>query len=152
MVMITTGGIASRYPFLKKLAVLAEVTFVIPGLSREPKIRDNLILLPHRSGFYHPDLVNAADAVIGKLGYSTLAEVYCAGVPFGYIPRSHFRESDRMEEFIKNEMGAVAVEESEFQEGHWIAKLNTLFAWGRCPRQGCNGADQAAQFIAHLVA
>jgi hypothetical protein len=33
--------------------------------------KQNLVLLPHHSGFYHPDLVNASDAVIGKVGYST---------------------------------------------------------------------------------
>lgn len=151
MVMITSGGISSRYGFFKKLATVAEITFVIPGSGQELEFRDNLILLPHRSDFYHPDLVNAADAVIGKLGYSTLAEVYHAGVPFGYIPRSNFRESDRMVEFIKSEMCAVALEESEFQAGNWIAKLDTLFALARCPRHGCNGADQAGQFIANLV-
>jgi hypothetical protein len=49
-------------------------------------------------------------------------------------------------------MCAVAVEESEFQEGNWIAKLSTLFAFARCRRQRRNGADQAGQFIANLVA
>ena len=30
---------------------------------------------------FHPDLVNASDAVIGKAGYNTLAEVFYAGTP-----------------------------------------------------------------------
>jgi UDP-N-acetylglucosamine:LPS N-acetylglucosamine transferase len=152
MVLITTGGIPGSYTFFKKLAAVPEVTFIIPGIGRELQIRDNLVLLPHRSDFYHPDLVNAADAVIGKLGYSTLAEVYHAGVPFGYIPRSNFRESGRMVEFIESEMCALAVAESEFQEGSWVAKLDILFAFARCRRHGCNGADQAGRFIADLVA
>ena len=53
----------------------------------------NVWLLPHRSGFFHPDLVQAADAVVGKIGYSTLAETCRARIPYGFVPRAGFRES-----------------------------------------------------------
>jgi UDP:flavonoid glycosyltransferase YjiC (YdhE family) len=89
VVLITIGGIPQSYDFLQKLKKLQEIKFVMPGAGPEIKIRDNLIILPHQSDFYHPDLVNACDAVIGKVGYSTLAEVYHAGVPFGYVARSN---------------------------------------------------------------
>lgn len=152
MVLITTGGIPSKYAFFKRLATVPEITFVIPGIGRELQNRTNLVLLPDRSDFYHPDLVNAADAVIGKLGYSTLAEVYHAGVPFGYVPRPNFRESGPMVEFIQREMGAMMIKEAGFLEGIWVAKLNTLFGFARQRPDGCNGADAAGRFIANLIA
>ena len=57
----------------------------------------HIIRLPAQSAFYHPDLIHAADVVVGKLGYSTLAEVWAAGVPFGYVVRPQFPESGPLE-------------------------------------------------------
>jgi hypothetical protein len=84
-VLITMGGIREEYDFGEVLSRKPEIIFVIPGAGNKTKIEDNLVFLPRHSDLFHPDLVNACDAVIGKAGYSTVAEVYYAGVPFGYI-------------------------------------------------------------------
>ena len=55
--------------------------------------------MPHHSAFYHPDLVNASDAVVGKLGYSTVAEAALAGVSYAYVPRNQFRETESFGKF-----------------------------------------------------
>ena len=96
VVMITMGGIPMQYPFLQQLAAQPDISFIIPGASESIQHYGNVVLLPHRTGLFHPNLVSACDAVIGKVGYSTLAEVYHAGLPFGYIPRQDFRESARL--------------------------------------------------------
>ncbi|MGE5839736.1 MAG: hypothetical protein ACM34H_07355, partial [Deltaproteobacteria bacterium] len=85
--MITMGGIPETYSFLEQLQEIEDVVFIIPGAGSETNRTGNLFLLPHRSEFFHPDLVQASDALIGKVGYSTLSEVYWAGIPFGYIAR-----------------------------------------------------------------
>ena len=61
-------------------------------------------LLSSRSGIFHPDIVAASDGVVGKIGYSTLAEVYAAGVPYGFVPRPRFRESDVLSAFVQEQM------------------------------------------------
>ena len=94
LVVITMGGIQGRYDFLEKLNLIKDEFFVAPGGADAAGVRGNVIMLPHRSDFFHPDLIAASDAVVGKTGYSTLAEVYQAGVPFGYVKRPHFRESE----------------------------------------------------------
>ena len=152
MVLITTGGIAQSYNFLEKLIVLPDVHFVMPGAGLELERQGNLIILPPRSGFYHPDLVNAADAVIGKVGYSTLAEVYHAGVPFGYVTRSSFRESKPMVAFIEKEMHGIFLEELEFSDGSWTAKLYDLLNLSRITRREKNGAEQIGKFITGIAA
>jgi UDP-N-acetylglucosamine:LPS N-acetylglucosamine transferase len=151
MVLITTGGIKQRYGFLDKLRKVRRIDFVLPGAGLQIAIRDNLIILPARSDFYHPDLVNASDAVVGKVGYSTLAEVYHAGVPFGYAVRSNFRESEPMVDFIEREINGIFLDESEFSLGEWTAKLNDLLDMGRVPRNAPNGADQVGRFITGLI-
>jgi UDP:flavonoid glycosyltransferase YjiC (YdhE family) len=147
MVLITTGGIKQSYGFLEKLAGLSDIYFVMPGAGPKMEIRDNSIILPHHSDFYHPDLVNASNAVVGKVGYSTLAEVYQAGIPFGYVVRSNFRESEPMAAFIAEEMQGIFLEESEFNSGRWTAKLQDLLDLNREKRIETNGAEQIGSFI-----
>jgi len=151
VVVITMGGIPEQYIFLKELANQREAHFVIPGGSQSMKIRDNMVLLPHHSDFFHPDLINACDAVVGKLGYSTLAEVYHTGIPFGYISRPSFRESEILAAYVEREMIGVAIEETEFQAGSWISHLQDLLALPRIRRSGPNGAEQVARFIHTLL-
>jgi hypothetical protein len=151
MILITTGGIQQGYGFYQRLAGLKEVTFVMPGAGSEFHVRENLITLPHRSDFYHPDLTDACDAVVGKVGYSTLAEVYHAGVPFGYVARSDYNESGPMVNFIQARMSGIAVKESEFMDGNWISKIQDLLELPRVQRDETNGAEQISQFILALI-
>ena len=151
MVLITTGGVLQEYNFLEMLRNQRNIHFVIPCGCQSTEFIDNIFLVPHHSDFFHPDLVNASDAVIGKAGYSTIAEVYHAGLPFGYIPCPNNREAKRLVEFIEQEMSAYAISESEFQNGNWISQLNALIARPRIERNVPNGADQIAEFILNLL-
>ncbi len=151
VVMITAGGVPKSYGFIDKLKNQTDTHFIIPGASDSENIQDNLILLPENSGYFHPDLINAADAVVGKVGYSTIAEIYQAGVPFGYSPRTHYRESKPLVDFVENHMSGFAIGESEFQNGDWIHRLQDLLALPRIEKDTSNGADQIAGFIRTLL-
>ena len=147
VVLITMGGIPQQHAFLDRLTQIKGVSFVIPGNSRTARTRGNLILLPHRSEFYHPDLVNVSDVVIGKAGYSTVAEAYRSGIPFGYISREKFREAATMAKFIQDAMGGCEISPADFESGRWIARLPDLLALPRRARRAPNGADHIAAFI-----
>ena len=151
VVMITAGGVPKSYGFIDKLKNQTDIHFIIPGVSNCESIQNNLILLPENSVHFHPDLINAADAVIGKIGYSTIAEIYQAGVPFGYCARAHYRESKPLVDFVENHMSGFAIGESEFQNGDWIHRLQDLLALPRIERDTSNGADQIAGFISALL-
>jgi hypothetical protein len=151
MVLLTTGGVRDKYPFLKDLTAEKEVCFVIPGASESPEQHDNLILLPYRSGFIHSDLVNAADAVVGKAGYSTIAEVYQSGAPFGYVTRSNFRETGKLVAFIEKEMTGIRISDEEFKTGKWLGKVSRLLNFSRTQRHTRNGSHQAAGMIRDIL-
>ncbi|UCG08623.1 MAG: hypothetical protein JSV83_08235 [Desulfobacterales bacterium] len=152
MVLVTTGGVPQEYTFIDKLNTQTDIYFVIPCTCQTAQYRDNLILLPHHSDFFHPDLVNAADTVIGKAGYSTIAEVYHAGVPFGYIPCPNNREASTLVAFIETEMPGLPISESTFQSGDWMELLKRLLNIPRLERDVPNGADQIAEFILNNLA
>lgn len=151
IVLLTTGGVRDKYPFLKNLTAEKEICFVVPGGSERPEQQGNLYLLPYRSGFNHADLVNAADAVVGKAGYSTIAEVYMAGVPFGYVPRSNFRETAKLVAFIEKEMEGLCINDEDFQAGNWLPKVSRLLNFPRIQRQDRNGSHQVADMIRDIL-
>ncbi|MCJ7625144.1 MAG: hypothetical protein MUO76_16725 [Anaerolineaceae bacterium] len=147
MVLMTMGGIVEQYPAMGELAKRKDCIFVIPGSAIKETRQGNLILIPHHSGYFHPDLVYASDVVIGKSGYSTLAEVYYAGIPFGYLSRPMFRESGVLAEFINRKMSGVEIQRSDFDNGNWITQLDELLNLPRIERDRTNGADQIAKFL-----
>jgi hypothetical protein len=158
VVMITMGGIPWQYTFLEQLASQTGIYFIIPGADERTQVSHHspsgtasLVLSPHHSDYFHPDLVNASDAVIGKAGYSTVAEVYYAGVPFGYIARPRFRESQVLSAFIEHEMNGLAIAETQFDDGRWLSSVGDLLALARVHRSGSYGADQVAHFVCDLL-
>ena len=150
-VMVTLGGIDHQYVMPERLSAREDAVVIVPGAADAFRAEGNFRLLPKNSGFYHPDLVRACDAVIGKVGYSTLAETYHAGVPFGYIPHAGFRESTALEAFISRHMAGIPLTEADLKTGRWANGLGALLSLPRrCPGLA-NGADPAAAFILGLA-
>lgn len=136
--IISMGGI--RIPDNVRVAVLGNFESVTTV--------GNLIQIPHESDFYHPDLVTAADFVIGKAGYSLIAEVITQGKPFGYINRSDFRESPCLDQFLRKFPNTVEVK-PEFCSLSELADRLCNFSSINYPLQ--NGAEIAADFILQQI-
>jgi len=151
IVLITMGGIQGDYAFINEMKKREDICFIIPGAVEETQVLGNLLLLPHHSENFHPDLVNTSDTVIGKVGYSTLAEVYNAGVPFGYISRRRFRESPILVSYIENQMKGLPIDDDEFYNGKWISCLPDLLSFPRIHRDDSCGATEVSLFISDLL-
>ena len=151
MVTITMGGIPQHYDIMEPLKKHSEYHFVISG-GGETFIRDkNVIVLPYHSDHYHPDLIQASNLVVGKSGYSTLAEVFYIGIPFIFVDRPTFRESEVFAPFIKNNMNGVGISEAAFYGGSWLSSIPDLLKLEPIPRKAPHGADQAAEYIMGLL-
>jgi hypothetical protein len=114
MVLLSMGGLAGRQGFRWSLPDIPGTVFVIPGGGTTQKKIGNVILLPGQYEHPHPDLASAADAVIGKVGYSTVAEVFQAGVAFGYLIRKDFRESAVLADFIDRNIPSIRLDPDAF--------------------------------------
>jgi len=147
MVLITMGGIPKDHGFIAQLARQKDIFFVAPGAGTGFRNFGNVRLLPHHSQFFHPDLVHAADAVVGKVGYSTLAETHHVGVPFGYIKRTRFHESEILSEYIETHMTGFVIDEHTFETGDWISRVSELLDLPSIRREKPNGAEEVADFI-----
>lgn len=151
LILITMGGIPGEYDFVQDLARISQYQFLIPGAANHTFRQGNVILLPHHSNFYHPDLVNASDLVIGKVGYSTLAETYHANIPFIYLSRKSFRESAYLVNFVQQEMVGMEISEDQFKSVQWVDAIPALLSQRKKLRSSQNGANQIAQFLLKRV-
>ncbi|HVN76378.1 MAG TPA: hypothetical protein VMT19_08685 [Thermoanaerobaculaceae bacterium] len=147
LVLVTMGGVPWRHTALDALETSSDAVFVVPGASEAVERRGSLLALPNRSGFFHPDLVAASDAVVGKLGYSTLAECYGAGVPFAYATRGTFRESGPLAVFVADRMRGMALAPEDVERGTWPAVVPALLALRRLGGARENGATAAARLL-----
>ena len=150
MVVVTMGGVGWDDNALHMTRGEDDPWFVIPGSPRHEH-HDGVIRLPARSAFYHPDLIHAADVVVGKLGYSTLAEVWAAGVPFGYVPRPRFPESAPLEAWLQRELPCRRLTIEQLTSGDWLDAARELLAEGPCPPTRPGGAAATARVLVDIV-
>ncbi len=143
VVLLTMGGVPEDLPFLDRLEALDGIDFVVTGAPRT-HIRRNLHLFSNEERLYLPDLVRASDAVVAKLGYSTVAEVWREGRPLAYVTRSDFRETEPVRRWVQGELSGFEISTPEFATGTWIARLPELL--------GRPGTDVHAEGGAHRVA
>ncbi|TVP88951.1 MAG: hypothetical protein EA347_05110 [Thioalkalivibrio sp.] len=147
LVLVSMGGVPAEYPFLERLPDRDDCVLLLPGAATERRKDRALLMLPERSGFHHPDLVNACDALVCKAGYSTLAEAYQAGVPLAWFPRERFPESPVLDAFILREMSGIRLRPSDWDTGAWIDRLPELLSLERRPSAVAAGAAQVADLL-----
>lgn len=145
--LVSLGGVQGGLDFLPRLAEHPECQFIVPGGAQSYRREKNLWLLAHHSEWYHPDLLHASDLVIGKLGYSTIAEVYAAGVPFGFVVRPDFRESAPLRQFVLQNIPSLELPAEGFARGEWINLLPQLLTLPKRKTNVINGAHLAADFL-----
>ncbi|CAK8715431.1 hypothetical protein GCAAIG_04830 [Candidatus Electronema halotolerans] len=153
LVLVTMGGIAGTALPLKRMAAMAQdCSFLLAGQPVDALTgQGNLYFLPQNSGFWHPDLIAACDAVVGKIGYSTLAEAFQAGIPYGAVCRPRFRESEVLAAFAEQAMPALLISEEQFQHSGWLNLLPELLALRPKNTPPENGAPAAAEFLRRLL-
>jgi hypothetical protein len=151
MVLVSMGGVPDRFDFLSRLPEKIEPVLVIPGADGRSSPHPRVMMLTRHSGFYHPDLMSAADAMVAKAGYSTIAEAYQCGLPFGYVKRPQSPESDALENFITRHLPAQAISPDSYADGTWICGLPELLSLPRIVSQRENGAWQAARIISSVL-
>ncbi len=148
MILITMGGISDSNPLLGHLADRDDLVFVVAAGAERRHVRGNVIGLPMHADVYHPDLVHAADAVLGKVGYSTLAEIYHAGVPFGYGIRPDYPEMPALVGFIERHMAGLPLADPDLGAGVPADFVDRLLALPRRPPAMPNGAGPIADLLA----
>ncbi|KAI8059125.1 hypothetical protein BC940DRAFT_314371 [Gongronella butleri] len=106
---------------------------------------------------YVPDLTNAADVVLGKLGYGTCSECISTSTPFVYVPRPQFIEEYGLRKLMVDQGSAVELDRHDFEAGRWadaILRASKMPGTCREPARlvGHDGGPVAARTIEQFVA
>ena len=146
VVLVTMGGVPQELPSLDRLTGLEAVDFVVTGV-RETRTESNLHLFDNDQRLYLPNLVRASDAVVAKLGYSTVAEAWGEGRPMAWVTRSDFRETGPLRSWVERELTGFEIRPEPFHDGSWIERIPELLDLeGTGPNPG-GGADTVARFV-----
>jgi hypothetical protein len=125
LVTVTMGGVPERLEIARELEGRPE-RFLLVGQSPDDSWPENVIALPHRSGFPHPDLLMATDVLVGKLGYSTVVEAWRAAVDWIWLDRPAFAETAVLAEHVRRHHRQVRLEPGALGRGGWTAALDCL--------------------------
>ncbi|KAL1920857.1 uncharacterized protein VTP21DRAFT_11492 [Calcarisporiella thermophila] len=68
---------------------------------------------------YIPDLINAADVLLGKLGYGSCSEAIAHCKPLVYVPRPQFKEEEGLLVLMRNHGLPVEMPREQFESGEW---------------------------------
>jgi hypothetical protein len=148
MIVVSMGGVPWNYGDFADFDYSDGAWVVVPGGSeRVERHSGRLLALPFHSNFYHPELVAAADLVVSKLGYSTVAEAYLAGTALAYVGRPSFPESPILARWVEEHMVASEIGEDALRGGAWLAVADELLEIPRREPEKPNGAVQAAEVI-----
>ena len=147
MVLLSMGGVNWDFGQLEKLELQDRAWIVVPGGGGRMRRRGRLLVMPFRAGVYHPDLVHASDLVVGKLGYSTVAEAYAAGTAFAFVARPRFRESAVLESFVHAHLNVQEITEEDLQSAKWLERVEHLLYPAQRRLGRADGSGMAAEAI-----
>jgi UDP:flavonoid glycosyltransferase YjiC (YdhE family) len=148
-VVITMGGYPEEMPFLPRLSEHPDIVFLVTG-AQETHREGNALLFSNRSPLYMPDLLRAADALVGKLGYGTISEAWREGLPAAFVSRLDFREMPPLESFVRERLHGFQIRPTEFGTAEWISRIPELLEMPREER-GVGGVGDVARILDELV-
>lgn len=102
------------------------------------------------SAITHPDLVFAADCLIGKPGYGTVAECLHRPTAYAHVPRGEFREQEPLLAFLRRYLRQAPLSYEDFLAGRWRRAVEAA-CFRRAPRQAPKG-DGVTEAAAALIA
>jgi hypothetical protein len=149
-VVISMGGMPFAPPFVTQLRNHPDTFFVITGQPSGQWCGDNVSFLSPTTPIHHPDLINGADLLVCKCGYSTIAEGAQTATPLCCVTRSNFAESAVLADYVVNRLGGTILDPQQFFTGNWLADLPLLAATVR-PKPMETGNRRLAEWILPLL-
>ena len=150
--LLSMGGMAWGENDVTPLREMAGWTFfVMPDMWDQVNDLDHVRLIPTDYPNYQ-NLIAAADVLVGKAGWSTIAEVIAHRTPMLYTLRTGYSENSLLENALETYANCRFVEKLAFQSGAWVSYLDELvsrdFTWTDIPT---NGAEVAANRLMNFL-
>lgn len=147
LILVSMGGFNFSLSLWTEIFERKDYFFLLAGQPEQKRIAGNVMSLCHDSGYYHPDLIAAADLVICKSGYSTIAECFQAGTRVIGIDRPFFAESAILANFVTTTLKGKVINDTDFIEGRWLNLIDNSVKEPRPRPAENNCADQVADIL-----
>ncbi len=144
------GGIRFIPSFLDVQKDYNDFFFIFGGQDTSRIIGKNIQLLDRITEHYHPDIVNCADIIVFKSGYSTLAECYQARKATICVKRDGFAESAVIENYAQQFLRSTVISQADFTSGRWLELLHDIVPIPQGAARE-NGADTVADFLLPFI-
>eukprot|EP00884_Botryococcus_braunii_P005960 jgi/Botrbrau1/15365/Bobra.0304s0006.1 len=105
----------------------------------------NYILAPH--DVYTPDVVAAADCLLGKIGYGSTSECLAHGKPLIFVRRDYFNEEPFLRKLLHHHELAIEMTRRDFLAGTWVPFLNRALSLRKAVGLQDEGAAEVARTL-----
>ena len=147
-VLVSFGGFGERRFPMDALAELSGFSFHLMQ-SLEGSLPGNFTV-HEGTDLFHPDLVHAADVVLGKLGYGLVSECLSAGTPMVYVPRAGFPEHDVFVDELPAQLPVFPLAVEDFLSGRWQPALHAAAEADAEPAENIHGASEILAWLPRL--
>lgn len=149
LILIAPGGIELRLP-LEDWPQDPGITWIVPDAWN---VRRDDMHGFESLGFGFTDVLASVDALLGKLGYGTVAECACNGTPMLYMPRPDWPEERCLAEWLHAHGRCAPIERERALRGELRQSLESLWAQPvPVPPSPTGAADAAAWLVQRLGA
>jgi len=150
LALVSMGGVEWRFEIAEALAA-EPFHFVLIGQLPDAEVPANVAALPHSSEYHHPDLVAAADVIVGKLGYSTVAEALAAARPFAYVERTGFAEYEVLASYVEARVPTRRLTDRAFRQGDFGPAVRDLLRAPSAVPVPAVGGGEVAGILAGML-
>lgn len=148
IVVIAPGGFPLQLP-LGDWPKVDDITWIIPDDCAASRMDMHTFA---SLGIGFTDLLASVDAVLGKLGYGTVAECACNGTPLLYMPRPDWPEEQCLVEWLQVHGRCAPVIFEQVLKGELRETLDQLWAQPIPSVPQPTGAEEAAKIIMQMIA
>jgi len=150
--LIMFGGSGAPAFDIQALAMMTEWRFLLPGNHGTTNNWPQNVYALDSGCIPIPDAMCAADVVLCKPGYGTLAEAWLSRTPVCFVPRDGFPEYPFLRDWLLQQAPAVQMPLAAFVQGDWGSFLEQAVQHPRSyPSLTGDGAGEAASIIAAVV-
>jgi L-arabinokinase len=131
----------------------SEAHQVVATSVKIPNPPPGVLLVEPSDALPHHELVAAADCLIGKPGYGTVAECLRRSTPFCWLPRTDFREHEPLADAVRRWLPQAPITVDDLRSGRWSERVDAAMAsTPREPAPAPNGAIEAAETLQRFLA
>ncbi|MBI5461220.1 MAG: hypothetical protein HY941_03440 [Gammaproteobacteria bacterium] len=147
LVLIAPGGIELRLP-LEDWPAHPDIAWIVPDAWQ---VRRRDMWGFEALGFAFTDVLASVDALLGKLGYGTVAECACNATPLLYMPRPDWPEERFLAEWLHAHGRCAPIERKAVLRGDVREALEALWASAVPNAPQPTGATDAASALVAML-